>query len=190
MGTERMYRLTTRAPARLPGSTPDSFVAIDFETADNGRDSACAVALVRVEGDRIVARDSSLIRPPRRRFLFTHIHGLTWERVASEPTFAEVWPRLARLIDGAPVLAAHNAGFDRSVLQACCAAAGIDPPSQQFVCTLQLSRRTWTLPGYRLSDVAEHLSIPLQHHDAASDAEACARILLAARMRARAAGGE
>ena len=42
------------------------FVAIDFETADYGPDSACAVALVRVEGSRIVRRSYFLIRPPRR----------------------------------------------------------------------------------------------------------------------------
>ena len=30
-------------------AAPPTFVAIDFETADYGRDSACALALVRVE---------------------------------------------------------------------------------------------------------------------------------------------
>ena len=31
----------------LPLAAPPTFVAIDFETADYGRDSACALALVR-----------------------------------------------------------------------------------------------------------------------------------------------
>ena len=35
------------------------------------KDSACALALVRVEDGRIVARDHRLIRPPRRDFEFT-----------------------------------------------------------------------------------------------------------------------
>lgn len=52
--------------------TPD-FVAIDFETADQGADSACAVGLVKVEGGRIVRSESHLIRPPRRTILFTYI---------------------------------------------------------------------------------------------------------------------
>ena len=34
------------------------FVAIDFETADAKRDSACAVGLVRVESGRVVYRES------------------------------------------------------------------------------------------------------------------------------------
>ena len=32
----------------------DVFVAIDFETADRYRDSACALAMVRVESGKIV----------------------------------------------------------------------------------------------------------------------------------------
>lgn len=40
------------------------FVAIDFETADYGPDSARAVALVTVIGTRIVKRERYLIRPP------------------------------------------------------------------------------------------------------------------------------
>ncbi|MEK7383088.1 MAG: hypothetical protein AAB262_07355, partial [Elusimicrobiota bacterium] len=41
------------------------FVAIDFETADTGRDSACSVGLVRVENGTIVQKVVQLIRPPR-----------------------------------------------------------------------------------------------------------------------------
>jgi DNA polymerase III epsilon subunit-like protein len=46
-----------------------TFVAIDFETADHGPDSACAVGLVRVSGAEIVERKYYLIRPPRSSFL-------------------------------------------------------------------------------------------------------------------------
>ena len=53
----------------------DAFVAIDFETADDGRDSACAVALVRVEGATIVRREVALIRPPRQVMKFTGDHN-------------------------------------------------------------------------------------------------------------------
>src|SRR6185369_9867722 len=96
-----------------------SFAAIDFETADPGRDSACAVGIVRVEGDRIVRRESRLIRPPRQEFVFTYIHGIAWEHVAEASPFGEVWEELRALLDGVEFLVAHNAPFDRSVLQAC-----------------------------------------------------------------------
>ncbi len=46
---------------------PPTFVAIDFETADYGRDSACALALVRVEAGVIVQRAFSYIRAAHTR---------------------------------------------------------------------------------------------------------------------------
>lgn len=161
-------------------SKDDAFVAIDFETADYGRDSACAVALVRVEGGRIVAKEHRLIRPPRREFVFTHIHGITWQEVASEPPFARVWPDMERLLEGASRLVAHNASFDRSVLKRCCEAANLEMPTLPFQCTVALARRTWKLPNAKLNTVCDHLRIPLDHHNALSDAEACARIVLEA----------
>ena len=52
------------AAERAP-SPPPTFVAIDFETADYGRVSACALALVRVEAGVIVQRGFHYIRPPQ-----------------------------------------------------------------------------------------------------------------------------
>jgi len=178
----KMLRKLVAEPA-----TP--FVAIDFETADYQPDSACAVALVRVENMQIVDRRVTLLRPPRRHIVFTHIHGITWPDVAAAPTFAEAWPDLSRILDGAEYLVAHNASFDHGVLSACCFLAGISFPTQPFECTVRLARKMWRLPTNKLPSVCSHLQIPLQHHDAGSDAEACARIVLAAAeaMRAKAA---
>jgi DNA polymerase III subunit epsilon len=156
------------------------FVALDFETADQGRDSACSIALVRVERRTIVHREHRLIRPPRRTFQFTAIHGISWSQVAQAPTFAELWPQLAACVEGAQFIAAHNASFDASVLRACCEQAGLRPPVQPFVCTVQVARRAWNLRPTKLPDVCRHLGLPLQHHNALSDAEACANIVLAA----------
>jgi DNA polymerase-3 subunit epsilon len=161
----------------MMGST---FVAIDFETADTGRDSACAVGLVRVEKGQIVRRECLYIRPPRREFQFTYIHGITWERVAGEPAFRELWPKIKPFFEGASFLAAHNASFDRSVLTACCQAARVVPPSLPFECTVKLARQVWSIRPTTLPDVCRRLKIGLRHHDALSDAEACAKIFLAA----------
>jgi DNA polymerase III subunit epsilon len=157
-----------------------SFVALDFETADYPRDSACALGLVRVENHRIIERAYYLIRPPRKRFVFTYLHGITWEDVAGQPTFAELWPSLTPILAGVDFLAAHNASFDRSVLQKCCETAGINPPRTPFRCTVQLARQTWNIYPTKLNNVCDHLGITLKHHHAASDAEACALIAIAA----------
>jgi DNA polymerase-3 subunit epsilon len=169
----------------------DCFAAIDFETADYGRDSACAVALVKVEDNRIVDRISSLIRPPRSEFVFTYLHGITWDMVRNAPTFAQIWPQLNRWLRGVGFLAAHNATFDRGVLTACCRISGLAPPDIPFECTVRMARDVFGIYPTRLDCVCNALGIPLIHHQADSDAEACARIVLAARRKAYAspAGG-
>lgn len=167
---------------------PDCFAAIDFETADYGRDSACAVALVRVEDNRIAGRVSSLIRPPRREFVFTYLHGITWDMVRNAPTFAQLWPQWNGWLRGVQFLAAHNAGFDRGVLKACCRASGLALPDIPFQCTVRMARNIFGIYPTRLDCVCSALGIPLVHHQAESDAEACARIVLAARAKAASGG--
>lgn len=159
----------------------DPFCAVDFETADDGRDSACAIGLARVEGGRVVYADAALICPPRRSEMFVAVHGLRWPDLKDQPPFPEVWKRFAPLLDGCKRLAAHNAPFDRGVLEACCRAAGIAPPTHPWVCTLKLSKARWPKPASNaLPAVCERLGVVLErHHHAGADAEACARVLVA-----------
>src|SRR5262249_53277844 len=124
-------------PRPIPLPPADGvFVAIDFETADHSPDSACAVGLVRVEGLTVVRRETPLIRPPRPRVLFTHVHGITWEMVKDAASFAAAWRQLPPLLDRASALVAHNASFARRVLAACCAASGLRVPDLPFLCTV------------------------------------------------------
>ncbi len=156
-----------------------NFVAIDFETANYGNDSACSVGVVRVRDGQIAQQEMRMIRPPSNWFIFTHIHGIAWKDVAQAQTFGEVWPELAPLFEGADFIAAHNAGFDRRILLACCDRYQLEPPTQPFLCSMQLARSVWNLHPTKLSDVCQHLNIELNHHEALSDALACARILIA-----------
>lgn len=157
-----------------------TFLAIDFETANYGADSACAIGLVRVQDGEILEEISRLIRPPSPEFYFTHIHGLTYEHVALEPFFDGVWPDIAPLFDGIDFLTAHNAGFDKKVLNSCCNTYAIEGPQTDFFCTVQLARKMWNVRPTKLPNVAEYLGLELQHHDALSDSRACANIVIAA----------
>ena len=149
-----------------------AFVALDFETANHQPQSACAIGVVRVEDDQVVATESRLIRPPSRFFAFTDIHGITWDKVKSAPRFAEVWQDIQGIF---------NAGFDRGVLRACLEAAELPPPRLPFVCTMHMARRVLGMYPTGLAVVAQRLKVPLNHHDALSDANACAHIVIAAR---------
>jgi len=157
-----------------------NFVAIDFETAAYSRTSACAVGLVHVSNRRIIAEETLLIRPPRRQFNFTHIHGLTWDDVKNEPTFGELWPVIHKFLERGEFLAAHNASFDSGVLHRCCEQYGITAPDMPFLCTVQLARNIWDIYPTKLPNVCDSLDISLQHHDAGSDSRACAKIVIAA----------
>lgn len=153
-------------------------IAIDFETSGRSAGSACAVGMARLEEGRVTERFYSLIRPPSPRVCFTEIHGLTWAMLKDAPSFAAVWPDMAAFMTGANWFVAHNAAFDRRVLAACCREADFPEPRLPFYCTLKGARRCLPLPSHRLSSVCAHFDIPLRHHHAASDAEACAVIYL------------
>ena len=167
-------------PAPRSEAGGPTFAAIDFETADYGRDSACSIGVAIVRDGSLVQSVHRLIRPPEREFKFTWLHGLAWEQVADAPPFGPVWREIEPLLEGVDFLAAHNAGFDRSVLAACSERYDLPGSGHRFVCSMSVARKVWGIHPTRLSDVCARLDIPLNHHHALSDAEACARILLAA----------
>jgi DNA polymerase-3 subunit epsilon len=155
-------------------------VAIDFETADYAADSACALGIVSIENGKIARRGYRLIRPPRKQFVFSYIHGISWEDVRREKPFIEVWDYFRDVWDGADYFVAHNAPFDRKVLSTCCLAAGRQPPPSPFICTVRVARSHWNFRPANLPSVCTRLGISLKHHDAASDAIACASIIVRA----------
>jgi DNA polymerase III subunit epsilon len=159
---------------------PVRFAAIDFETADYSRDSACSVAIVTVVGTEIVSRWNRLIRTPRRDFVFSYLHGIGWKDVADQPSFGELWPEFRKQLEGLQFLVAHNASFDKGVLNECCARAQVEAPKLPFKCTVHMARKTWDIFPTKLPNVCQFLNIPLEHHKAESDAEACAKIMIAA----------
>ena len=156
------------------------FTAIDFETANRFRDSACAVGAVRVERGKVVDRYHRFVRPFTERFEYTTLHGIGWADVRTAPTFDRMWPELRALLRGVDFVVAHNASFDMAVLAACCQRAGVQPPSVRVKCTLQQARVLGVRPA-TLPAVARHLGVrERRQHGALEDAETCAEVTLAA----------
>lgn len=157
-----------------------NWVAIDFETANEKRTSACAMGIAVVENARIVKRVSWLIRPSELYFNWfnTHIHGITEADVIDKPRFDELWGDFRPFLEGKIVIA-HNAGFDMSVLRHLLNEYGITYPEVHYFCTRILAKKVWpALSSYRLNMISAHLGISLRHHDAEEDAVACAEIAL------------
>jgi DNA polymerase III subunit epsilon len=158
------------------------FTAIDFETANGFRGSPCSVGLTKVRGGRIVEEASWLMRPPRNHDHFDYhnvrIHGISAADVAGQPRFGELFAEIGAFI-GDDVLAAHNAAFDLGVIRSALEVSGLPGPAYDYVCTVMLSRRCYSLVSNSLPFAAEEAGVPLvKHHDAAEDARACAGILI------------
>lgn len=108
-------------------------------------------------------------------------HGTSPEDLEDKPDFEGIWPEVMPYLEQTDLLLAHNARFDRNVLYATADHYGINLPRFDWVCTVDVSRATWPhLVNHKLSTVCSHLEIPLNHHDAASDAHGCANIYLRA----------
>ena len=148
------------------------WAAIDFETANADRASACALGLVVVHESQIVKRRSWLIRPSKVCFDLNNVilHGITADHVAEMPTFAELWDEVHSEIRGLP-LAAHNASFDISVLR-----HTLDDYKLQYQNLTTIAPEPSLTPfGQPCPD---YLGLPFTHHAVEADAMACAAIVL------------
>lgn len=167
------------------------FTAIDFETANGSRASACQVGLTKVRDGKVVETAGWLIRPPAGHDEFhewnTRIHGIREEDVVDALGWDEQIEDLIGFA-GDDVLVAHNASFDMGVLRTACEVTRYDLPAYRYACTLQVARKVYQLPSYRLPVAAEAAGFSgFAHHDAVADALACAHILIDA---ARRSGAE
>jgi len=149
----------------------NTFTAIDFETAQGYRWSICQVGLVRVEEGTITEKLSILVQPPQNYYWYKNIeiHGITPQQTADAPNFEEIWHQIEPFIKHQNVVA-HNAfGFDFPCLKQTLELYGLPMPEFAGYCTYRIF-------GKRLSLLCQEYRIPLNHHDALSDALACAEL--------------
>lgn len=164
-----------------------NFTAIDFETANSHSASACSVGMVKVRDGKVVDEAGWLIRPPIGYDTFSEwnvrIHGISPADVADAALWIDQLPDLIDFADG-DTLVAHNAGFDMGVIRAACAASSIECPSFNYLCSLQVARKTYQLDSYRLPVAAMAAGFEdFDHHNALADAQACAAIMVHAASR-------
>lgn len=162
------------------------FVAIDFETANEQRGSACAVAAVLVKDGEVQRRWSTLIDPEAPFAAMNRaVHGIAPEDVVGAPTFPEVVDPLSALIQDSEAVVAHSAAFDIQVMRASAARYEVDLASFPFACTRVFARRWFPgWPSYGLTYCTARLGIDgvlggHEHHDPLWDAQACAHVAVA-----------
>ncbi|SES45168.1 3'-5' exonuclease [Rhizobium sp. NFR03] len=156
-------------------------IAIDFETANEQRGSACSVGLAWIEDGRVVRVEERLIRPRDMRFSSFNvaIHGIRPEHVENAGEFPEVMDEFADEFRGATMIA-HNASFDFSVWRACLDLYRQSYPDLSYLCSVKMAQRVWPhLGSHRLNILAGHLGLTFRHHNAAEDAAICAEASIA-----------
>lgn len=159
-----------------------AFAVIDFETTgispDHG-DRATEVAIVMVDGDRVVDRFQSLMNAGVRIPSFiTQLTGISNAMVAAAPDAAEVMAEASRFVGTTP-LVAHNAAFDSKFWVAELGRLGLPAP-QPFICTLLVSRRLYPqAPNHKLGSLVDYHRLPRTGaaHRALADAEMAAALL-------------
>lgn len=154
------------------------FVAIDFETANNSRVSACALGLVFVKNNTIVHTDKFFIQPPStEKFLSSHsrIHGIYKEDVEFAFTFQELWNLELSKYFNDNLIIFHNASMDLSILRNLFEHYKVDNFNIDYLDTMKLAEVTKN--PKKLTELAELFSIEIEnHHDPESDAKTCAHI--------------
>jgi DNA polymerase III subunit epsilon len=155
-----------------------NFVSIDFETANEKRNSPCAVGIVVANEKEIIDEYYSLINPETYFSPFNiRVHGIREEDVLTAMTFSEIWPTMENYLSGNLVVA-HNASFDMSVIRQTLDRDNIIYPEMEYLCTATISRQVWPdMENHKLNTLAAHHGIRFQHHNALEDARVAAIVM-------------
>ncbi len=164
------------------------WAVVDVETTGfrPGQARVVSVAALAVGDDGSVEHSVSSLLNPGVDPGPTHVHGLTAEMLAGQPTFGDIAPQLIEVLHGR-TLVAHNVAFDYAFLAAEAELVGAQLPVDTVMCTVELARRlNLGTENLRLETLARHWgATQLRPHDALDDALVLAQILKPALVQAR-----
>jgi len=159
-------------------------IVLDFETtglSPGYGDRAIEIGAVLIEGDVIVDRFQSLMNPGFRISTFIEAYtGISNEMVEAAPPCEEVMKRFAEFIGWHP-LVAHNASFDKRVLDAELGYIG-RARKNSMACSMLAARRVFPhAPNHQLCTLVRYCGIYNDgtFHRALADAEMTGRLWIA-----------
>ncbi|MCF8302182.1 MAG: 3'-5' exoribonuclease [Bacteroidales bacterium] len=154
---------------------PKNFTAFDVETPTLLNNTICSLGIVKVENSEIVYSKEFLIQPPENKYTYRNIdiHGITPLLTENSPSFDKVWPNISKFFDN-QFIVAHNISFDINVLTKTLDFYKLTIPAfKGLLCTYEIT-------GYALDVACKCYNIELNHHNALSDAIACAKLFIKA----------
>jgi len=152
-----------------------NYVAFDFETANHSQLSACAIGMVVFENFEEKEAIHTFIKPTAPGFMFSWLHGITDRHVQNAPGLPETLQLMYDTMHLMPIVA-HNMSFDYGVMRSSFNYYGMPMPKHIRMCTVQASRKLVHTPNHKLNTLADYFNIPLNHHEALSDARAAGLI--------------
>lgn len=149
-----------------------NFTAIDFETATSSTKSICQIGLVRVEDFKIVAEIDLLVKPKDNFYNYynTKIHGISASQTVESPDFDEIWHLIEPYIVNQCIVA-HDKKFEENCLKDTLSMYHMPIPKFDMFCTFNIYKKS-------LAKLCTEFGIELQHHNALSDAKACAELFM------------
>jgi len=150
----------------------NTFTAIDFETAQGPRYSNCSIGLVHIVNGKVAKQIDLLVQPPDNYYFYKNIeiHGISPEMTKHSPTFEKIWHEIEPYIRNQNVVA-HNAAFDMNCLEKVLEYYELEFPEFNSHCTYKIY-------GSALAPLCDKYKIKLEHHNALSDAMACAQLFM------------
>lgn len=157
------------------------FYSLDVETANPDQSTICQIGVGVWEDGLLVDTWKSYIDPQDYfHWRFIEIHGITAKMVKRKPTFPKVYPVLRQMFENNIVV--HHSPFDRAAFRKVFDRYGLEDFDVHWLDSVKVARKTWKGldGGYNLANLAYHLDIEFQHHDALEDAVACGKIVVEA----------
>ena len=158
----------------------EKFIAFDLEMPGQKDLRISAIGITVVEDGEIVDSYYHLVNPETEFDPFViDLVGITPEMVENEPTFPEIWRDIEDMMDGG-ILVAHGAAGDLKTLCACLQHYGIKWKDKiPYLCTCDIGIEFYPHLGhYSLDFLCDHIGVEIQHHNALSDSEGCARLII------------
>jgi len=153
------------------------FIAIDFETANPKRVSACALGYAKVRNCEIIETNGYLIKPVGGHADFqSRIHGIKEEHTFDKPNFGKLFSEIQDIFNFP--LVAHSL-FDKQVLNALSDHYNLELTFEYTDSSAVAKKKLPRIDNYKLKTLVKHFGLPsFKHHDAAEDSIACAKVFL------------
>jgi DNA polymerase III epsilon subunit-like protein len=162
---------------------PGKFTFVDVEIPNLNNNCVCAVSMIVVEDHQVVLRHTELINP-KTYFSSNNIkiHGIKPASVRKARSFNQFWKEFSVYFSDPYIVGAHNALSDLSVINKDLMRSGKALESKYYIDTMDIAAGTYFKEGHekgqmKLSNLAEKLEIPIEHHNPESDVNACYEIV-------------